>query len=129
MLVEAGADLVVGHHPHVPHSIEFVNGRPVFYSLGNGPLGTPGRFHSGRPPYGLIATVGVDASHRIERVEARLIAVDNAQVRFSPKPVGAGASQGFLESLVSTGERWKTGADGALFIELLRSRKVRPVSK
>lgn len=34
-LVEAGADAVVGHHPHVLHGIEVVEGRPVFYSLGN----------------------------------------------------------------------------------------------
>lgn len=34
-LVEAGADTVVGHHPHVLHGIEMIEGRPVFYSLGN----------------------------------------------------------------------------------------------
>jgi hypothetical protein len=30
-----GADLVVGHHPHVVQPAECVAGRPVFYSLGN----------------------------------------------------------------------------------------------
>ncbi|MDR7543069.1 MAG: CapA family protein [Armatimonadota bacterium] len=34
-LVRAGADVVVGHHPHVLHGIEMIDGRPVFYSLGN----------------------------------------------------------------------------------------------
>lgn len=34
-LVEAGADAVIGHHPHVLHGIEVIEGRPVFYSLGN----------------------------------------------------------------------------------------------
>ncbi|MDR7419160.1 MAG: CapA family protein [Armatimonadota bacterium] len=34
-LVAAGADVVVGHHPHVLHGIEVIHGRPVFYSLGN----------------------------------------------------------------------------------------------
>jgi len=34
-LIEAGADAVVGHHPHVLHGIEVINGRPIFYSLGN----------------------------------------------------------------------------------------------
>jgi poly-gamma-glutamate synthesis protein (capsule biosynthesis protein) len=34
-LVEAGVDLVVGHHPHVVQPPECVRGRPVFYSLGN----------------------------------------------------------------------------------------------
>ena len=34
-LVDAGADAVVGHHPHVLHGIEVYRGRPIFYSLGN----------------------------------------------------------------------------------------------
>ena len=34
-LVRAGADLIVGHHPHVVQEIELVDGVPVFYSLGN----------------------------------------------------------------------------------------------
>ena len=34
-LVDHGADLVVGHHPHVVQASECVHGRPVFYSLGN----------------------------------------------------------------------------------------------
>ncbi len=35
MLVEAGADVVIGHHPHVVQGIERIEGSPVFYSLGN----------------------------------------------------------------------------------------------
>ena len=31
----AGADLVIGHHPHVVQGIDFINGMPVIYSLGN----------------------------------------------------------------------------------------------
>ena len=34
-LADAGADAVVAHHPHVPQGIEFRNGAPIFYSLGN----------------------------------------------------------------------------------------------
>ena len=34
-LADAGADLIVGSHPHVLQNIEYVNGVPVFYSLGN----------------------------------------------------------------------------------------------
>ncbi len=34
-LVEAGADVIVGHHPHMLHGIEVIAGRPVLYSLGN----------------------------------------------------------------------------------------------
>jgi len=34
-LVRAGADVVIGHHPHVPQGIEWVDGKPILYSLGN----------------------------------------------------------------------------------------------
>jgi poly-gamma-glutamate synthesis protein (capsule biosynthesis protein) len=34
-LIRAGADAVIGHHPHVPQGWEIVEGRPVVYSLGN----------------------------------------------------------------------------------------------
>lgn len=33
--VDAGADLVIGHHPHVIRPVEIYNERPIFYSLGN----------------------------------------------------------------------------------------------
>jgi poly-gamma-glutamate capsule biosynthesis protein CapA/YwtB (metallophosphatase superfamily) len=33
--VDAGADCVIGHHPHVPQGMEWRRGRPIFYSLGN----------------------------------------------------------------------------------------------
>ncbi len=33
--VESGADVVVGHHPHILQGVEVYRGRPVFYALGN----------------------------------------------------------------------------------------------
>ena len=51
-VIEAGADAVAGHGPHVLRGIEFYRGRPIVYSLGNfltyrgfnldGPLGITG---------------------------------------------------------------------------------------
>ena len=34
-LIDAGVDIVMGHHPHVLQGIEIYNGKPIFYSLGN----------------------------------------------------------------------------------------------
>ncbi|WP_405321229.1 CapA family protein [Methanobrevibacter thaueri] len=34
-LIDYGADVVVGSHPHVTQGIEMYNGKPIFYSLGN----------------------------------------------------------------------------------------------
>lgn len=33
--IDAGADAVIGTHPHVVQAIEKYNGKPIFYSLGN----------------------------------------------------------------------------------------------
>lgn len=33
--IDAGADVVVGDHPHVVQGIEWYNGKPIFYSMGN----------------------------------------------------------------------------------------------
>ena len=51
-VVDAGADVVVGHGPHVLRGIELYRGRPIAYSMGNfltyrgfnlsGPLGVTG---------------------------------------------------------------------------------------
>lgn len=34
-LIDAGADLILGHHPHVPQGVEVYRGRIIAYSLGN----------------------------------------------------------------------------------------------
>jgi poly-gamma-glutamate synthesis protein (capsule biosynthesis protein) len=34
-IAAAGADCVIGHHPHVPQGMERHGGTPIFYSLGN----------------------------------------------------------------------------------------------
>ena len=34
-VIDAGADLIIGHHPHVPRGVEIYKGKVIFYSLGN----------------------------------------------------------------------------------------------
>ncbi len=42
--VDAGADLVLGHHPHVPYGWERREGRLIVHSLGNFVFRQPGKF-------------------------------------------------------------------------------------
>lgn len=35
VLIDAGADAIIGHHPHVVQGIEVYKEKPIFYSLGN----------------------------------------------------------------------------------------------
>lgn len=34
-LIDSGADIIIGHHPHVVQGMEIYQGKPIFYSLGN----------------------------------------------------------------------------------------------
>ncbi len=34
-IVESGADVIAGHHPHWVQKIEYLEGKPIYYSLGN----------------------------------------------------------------------------------------------
>ena len=34
-VIDAGADVILGHHPHNLNTIEMYKGKPIFYSLGN----------------------------------------------------------------------------------------------
>ena len=71
--VDAGADMVVGHHPHYVQGIEMYRGKLIFYSLGNFVFYQPQRELAG---FGL----GVDVtlarhSGNVEIERARLLAV------------------------------------------------------
>ncbi|MEP7209515.1 MAG: CapA family protein [Alphaproteobacteria bacterium] len=33
--IDAGADIVVGHHPHILHGVEVWRGKPIYHGLGN----------------------------------------------------------------------------------------------
>lgn len=34
-LIDSGADIIIGHHPHVIQPVEIYKNKPIFYSLGN----------------------------------------------------------------------------------------------
>jgi len=34
-MIDAGADIIIGHHPHVVQEMEIYKNKPIFYSLGN----------------------------------------------------------------------------------------------
>lgn len=57
LMVNAGADLIVGAHPHVIQNIEFIDGVPVIYSLGNFLFDQD---FSKETQQGLVAQVAID---------------------------------------------------------------------
>jgi hypothetical protein len=68
--VESGADLVIGHGPHVMRAVQWRDGALVFYSLGN--LATYGPFSLGEPlNRGGLACAVLDGDGGIRRAELR----------------------------------------------------------
>jgi len=63
-VVEAGADLVLGHGPHVPRALEVYHGRLIAYSLGNFCTGE-GINVQGETGYAPLLLVELDAKGRL----------------------------------------------------------------
>jgi hypothetical protein len=71
-VIGAGADLVLGHGPHVPRGLEVVDGRLVAYSLGN--FATYGRFNlSGHLSTSFVLEVVLD--HEGKLVQGKILPV------------------------------------------------------
>ena len=63
-VVEAGADIVLGHGPHVPRGLQIIDGHLVAYSLGN--FATYGRFNlSGHLGTSLVLEATLDHEGRL----------------------------------------------------------------
>ncbi len=94
-LVEHGADLIVGHHPHVVQAPACVEGKPVFFSLGNhlfdqkyaetkDGLIADCRIHDGRLLCGALAT-HTDEATAFPKLAGRSEAADQALAACSPQ--------------------------------------------
>jgi poly-gamma-glutamate synthesis protein (capsule biosynthesis protein) len=99
-LVEHGADLIVGHHPHVVQAPACVEGKPVFFSLGNhlfdqkyaktkDGLIADCRIHDGRLQCGALST-HTDETTAFPKLAGRNAAADQALAACSPQ-LGPGA--------------------------------------
>ena len=74
--IDAGADMVIGHHPHVRQPLVVYKGKPICYSLGNFVFSTAGRGS------GALLEATLERGHHIT---ARLLPLilDGAQPRLS----------------------------------------------
>jgi poly-gamma-glutamate synthesis protein (capsule biosynthesis protein) len=79
--IDAGADIVLGHHPHVLQGIERYKKGIIFYSLGNFAFG------SLSPSAGRSVIARITLDKGIKAVELVPLNVLNSEVRFQPKPL------------------------------------------
>lgn len=79
LAIDAGADIVLGHHPHVLQGIEYYRNGVIFYSLGNFAFGSMSR----QADRSVIARLTLD--NGIKEVEIIPLNVLNSEVFFQPR--------------------------------------------
>lgn len=89
-LVDAGADLVLGHGAHQVQEMEAYRGRWIVYGLGNFLFHSPGRYGSRKaPPYSFVARLELAEKGETPQKTLRLypIQCDNTVTGFRTRPV------------------------------------------
>jgi poly-gamma-glutamate synthesis protein (capsule biosynthesis protein) len=78
--IDAGADLVIGHHPHVLQEAEIYKGKFIFYSLGNFVFD---KMHRKETAYTALLRILID-KNQIQEIELIPIVINRF---FQPEPV------------------------------------------
>jgi len=92
-ILDAGADIIVGHHPHVYKAVEIYKGKPIIYSLGNLIFGHS-QTHWG---HNLIALASV-SKKRIQELELIPVSGVGDQL-FQPEPLAGSEAEKTLSNL------------------------------
>ena len=82
LAIDSGAQVVIGHHPHVLQGVEFYNGGVIYYSLGNFAFGS----YSRNALVGGLARVTL-ADGQVKSAEILPLNVANYEVHFQPRPL------------------------------------------
>jgi len=116
----AGADLLVGHGPHMAHPVPMIGETPVVYSGGNFIWHSKGlykKFKVEKYAYALVTKVVFD------KLGAREIVFtpyhnDNRKVKFIPQPVDAARAEALFDELLAPVKKhWKmNGASAVLTV-------------
>jgi poly-gamma-glutamate capsule biosynthesis protein CapA/YwtB (metallophosphatase superfamily) len=69
LLADFGANVVLGHHPHVPQGIEMYHGCLIFHSLGNAVFNQPQRFWTQRSFAALVGFEKRNEQKKISSIE------------------------------------------------------------
>jgi poly-gamma-glutamate capsule biosynthesis protein CapA/YwtB (metallophosphatase superfamily) len=93
LAIDAGADLVIGHHPHVLQGIELYKGRAIFYSLGNFVFGSISPT-SDRSVIARVTLVG--DQQQIELVPLNIL---NSEIRYQPVVLAGASGEAVIDSL------------------------------
>ena len=104
--IDWGADLVLGHHPHVLQDLELYKGRLIVYSLGNFVFGS----ESNRTNWSMILLLTFQGN-RLARVEAVPIDVNNYRVKYQPRILRGKAARDVLDGINTVSARFRTALE------------------
>ncbi|MDC1205268.1 CapA family protein [Candidatus Pacebacteria bacterium] len=106
--IELGADMIVGHHPHVVQDVQIYDGVPVFYSLGNFIFD---QYFNEEVQSGLALSVSFE-----EGLNVGLIPITSLASKIAPRIMGSFEKDMMLQDLTKKSD--KTLSDQILFGEL-----------
>ncbi len=92
--IDQGADLVLGHHPHILQGMELYQGKLIAYSLGNFAFGSRSR----KCTESVILKTEFDSTG-LKRIELVPLCVDNNRVFFRPTPLSGPEGLAVLSNL------------------------------
>jgi poly-gamma-glutamate synthesis protein (capsule biosynthesis protein) len=101
--IDWGADLVLGHHPHVLQELELYKGRLIAYSLGNFVFGS----ESDRTNASIILLCTFKGNTFV-KAEAVPLDVNNYRVRYQPRILAGAEGTAVLDWLAEASARFKT---------------------
>jgi poly-gamma-glutamate capsule biosynthesis protein CapA/YwtB (metallophosphatase superfamily) len=104
--IDWGADLVLGHHPHVLQDIELYKKRLIVYSLGNFVFGS----ESNRTNWSMIFLLKFRGND-LAKIEAVPINVNNYRVKYQPRILRGKAAKEVLDGMNAVSARFKTSLD------------------
>lgn len=100
--IEAGADVIIGHHPHVLQGVERYKGGIIFYSLGNFAFASKSRTAD------VAALVRLRLNGAAREAEILPLDVLNSRVHFQPQPLSGKRADNVISRLNSLSKPFKT---------------------
>lgn len=92
--IDAGASLVIGHHPHILQGVERYKNGVILYSMGNFAFGS----YSQKAKVSALAEVEFDGDN-LTQVRLQPINVFNVDVLFQPQPLSGEAAANVISQL------------------------------
>lgn len=117
-LVDAGADLVLGHGAHTLQEIEHYRSKWILYGIGNFLFQAPGRYDdiSQRRAYSLLVEMSFGRqSGEAPTIRLRPFLSDNQESGYQPQPVSASRAENILRLL--RGRSRSIGLEGKIVEE------------